>query len=141
MASTTLLAINGVSLAAYAARGLTQTLTIIEPAKAVRRTINGNLRSVSPQLFRKFASTVSCKDQAAPAWLWPGLVVWVDCAVELNYQPGGSPVRTPVNNSMRVASDGFTFYRPRIQMMVLDLSVDADEWGGETGWSLSLEEV
>lgn len=141
--SDTMLVISGPGLTPYSARGLTQTLEYIEAAVKLRRTINGTLLDVSSLQFRKYLSTVNCTDQNAPAieGLRPGLLVTVDCVVELSYKTeGGGPSRTVVPGSERTEG-AFTFYRPRLQMRVKSISTSTDEWAAIVQWSLDLEEV
>lgn len=140
--ATTLLVISGDGVAPYSARGLTQSLEPINAAASVRRTINGGLMDLSAAQFRKFRSVVSCDDQQTPAFndLWPGQSLTVDCVAELTYKTsGGSPSRTVVPGSSY--TDGsYTFYRPRLTMKVISLSVERDEYGAQSKWSLELEE-
>jgi hypothetical protein len=73
--------------------------------------------------------------------IWPGLVVTVDCMKELSYKTaGGSPARAVVPDSSRTEGD-YTFYRPRLTMMVLAYNMSEDEYGAVNSWSLDLEEV
>ena len=139
----TLLVISGPGLPTYAVRGLTQTLDPIDAAGAIARTVNGGLIDLSPPQMRKYKSTISCTDQEAPALdgVWPGMPVTVDCVSELGYlTAGGSPQRTVVEGSTRVASR-WTWYRPRLDMMVISYSTSTDEYGALIEWSLELEEV
>ncbi len=138
--STNLVLSNGGSFATFAARGITQTLTAIDQATASRRTINGVLVSVATSNFRKFSSELSCTDQAAPSWVWPGMILTVDCISTLSYGPGGAPERDVVPGST-YTSGGHTFYRPRLTMMVLSYSNEQVEYDASVGWTMSLEEV
>lgn len=140
---TTLLAISGINIPPYSARGIRQTLTPISGAANLRRTINGTLVDLSASQFRKYASTISCTDQQHPALngVWPGLQVTVDCVCELSYlTSGGSADRTVVPGSSRTEG-AYTFYRPRLTMRVLAYDIQTDEWGASVGWTLQLEEV
>jgi hypothetical protein len=139
----TLLVLDGQGLPPYAARGITQTLDPINQAANLRRTVNGDLKDISFSSFRKYKSTLSCNDQLAPALdgVWPGQTVQVDCVSELAYKTaGGSPQRTVVSGSSRVEGD-YTYYRPRLTMKVLGYSVSTDEYGGQVGWQMALEEI
>lgn len=139
----TLLVISGPGMPTYAARGLTQTLDPIDAAGAIARTVNGGLIDLSPVQMRKYRSTISCTDTEAPALdgVWPGMPVTVDCVSELGYlTAGGSPQRTVVSGSSRTAG-AWTWYRPRLSMMVISYSASTDEWGAAVGWSLELEEM
>jgi hypothetical protein len=140
---STKLAISGIQIPPYSARGLSQTLVPIEASASMRRTINGALVDISASQFRKYASTISCTDQQHPALngVWPGQQVTVNCVCELSYlTSGGSADRTPVSGSSRVEGD-FTFYRPQLVMRVVSYEVQTDEYGAAVAWSLQLEEV
>lgn len=139
----TLLVLSSMGVPLYSARGLTQTLDPIQQAFDMRRDINGALVDVSNAAFRKFTSSVSCSDFNTPALdrLYVGQVLTVDCVAELSYATsGGAPSRTVVPGSSRVLG-AFTFYRPRLQMMVTGFSTSTDEWAGGVSWQLDLEEV
>lgn len=147
---STLLVLSGEGVAPYSARGLQQTLEPIDAAGNPRRSINGDLVSLAEAQFRKYKSTISCADQLAPALdnVWQGMVLTVDCVAELAYKTsGGSPGRPVVDpdssesgDSTRVEGD-YTYYRPRLQMMVIKHTQQEDEWGRVVSWSLELEEV
>ena len=134
------LVIAGIGLPAAAIRGVTQTLEPIAAAAQLMRTVNGALVDVSAAAFRKYASTIRCSDQAAPALdgVWPGALVTVDCVAELVHAVGGTPARPVVES--RVDGD-FTFYRARLSMRVLSFTTDKDEWGAAIGWTMALEEA
>ncbi len=139
----TVLVITGAGLTPYSARGITQTLTPINEAGALRRTVNGTLINLAPAQFRKYASTISCTTMDAPALdgVFPGDVLTIDCLPELPYlTSGGSPSRTVVSGSSRTEGD-YTFYRPQLTMTVKNFSISTDEWGAAVGWQLDLEET
>jgi hypothetical protein len=138
----TTLAITGVGVPPYSARGLHQTVQPIAGAAQLKRTVNAELIDVSDVLFRKYASQISGSDQDPPAidGIWPGLQVVVDCVFELSYAVGGSPSRSVVAGSSRTEA-GFTFYRPQLTMLITDFNVNRDEWGNATSWTMNLEEV
>lgn len=145
---TTLLVITAMGVPPYSARGLTQTLQPIAAAAQVRRTVNGDLIDVSASQFRKYRSTIACADQQAPALdgIWPGMTVTVDCVSELAYlTDGGSPERTLAEEDSATPAtrtEGeFTFYRPQLEMLVLDHRQQTDEYGAVVSWQLDLEEV
>jgi hypothetical protein len=46
----------------------------------------------------------------------------------------------PVSGSS-YTQDGYTFYRPVLICMVMDLSHQLDEWKHDNGWTLDVEEV
>ena len=131
-------------LTPYSARGLSQTLDLIMDSpmgQQIHRTINGGLLDLTYDQFRKYRSVISCTDQVAPAFdgMKQGAIVQVDCCIELSYlTAGGSPTRTVV--ASRTEGD-YTFYRPRLTMMVIDFKETFAEWDARHQWSLTLEEV
>jgi hypothetical protein len=140
----TLLTISGLGGFQYQARGLSQTLSPIAQLKQQLRTINGRLIDVSNPAFRKYASKITCTDVDAPPLdnLWNGMIVTVQCAASLAYQTGnpGSPYKAVVSGS-EYTNGHFTFYRPEMEMMVMDFRQTFDEWKADNGWELELEEV
>lgn len=147
MTELTLLRLDPIGVPAYSARGITQSLDPIDEAPQIARTINGVAVNLSDTAFRKYKSTIACTDQDQPALdgVWPGDILTVDCVKELPYRTvGGSPSRTVASTTDDPATrtEGeFTFYRPRLTMMVVNYSTTFDEWGAESGWSLDLIEV
>lgn len=141
--SSTLLRISAVGMSPYAARGLTQTLNPISQSKDLRRTINGDLVDFSVEQFRKYASVISGSDQMPPgvSGIWPGQAVQVECIAELYYlTAGGSAERPVVDGSLRVEGS-YTYFRPILDMRVVDFSQSFDEWDAQVSWSLTLEEI
>jgi len=140
----TVLTLSGDGVQPYATRGASQTLSPIQGASQVDRTVNGKLVDLSfDDGFKKFASTISCNDQTAPAFekSWPGLILTVGCISELCYKTsGGTPTRPVVSGSSRVDGD-YTFYRPTLTMMVLGYTAQTDEYGCAVSWSMQLEEI
>lgn len=138
----TLLILTGIGVPLYSARGLTQTLEPIAAAANLRRTVNGDLRDISFEPFRKYHSKISCTDQRAPAidGIWPGMTVTVHCVQELCYPVGGTPGRPMVSGSDRTES-GFVFYRPVLEMLVVAMTDQTDEYAADVQWSMDLEEV
>ncbi len=137
---STLLVISAVGLSPYAARGLHQTLEPAAIGVNTRRTVNGALVNLAPPQFNKYKSRITGSDQQPPSvdGIFPGMLVVVDCLVELAYAAG--PERPAVPGSIHVA-DGFSFYRPQLEMLITGLSIDTDEWGAAIAWTLDLEEV
>lgn len=142
MSDDTLLALTGIGIPDYSARGLTQTLEPIEASANLRRTVNGALVDFSYVPFRKYKSTISCQDQEPPAidGVWPGRLVTVDCVAELSYPAASAPTRPVVPGSVRNGG-AFTFYRPQLEMLVTGFSISWDEYGATTHWQMDLEEV
>lgn len=153
MVELTLLELTGVGVPPYSARGLTQSLQPIAQAVSVGRTVNGTLINMSATQMQKYSSVISGIDQESPVMVWPGTLVTVDCIAELAVEGESESVtesdsdseaqifdRPHVPGSIHYG-DGFTFYRPRLDMMVVGLTISRDEWGAAVTWSLSLEEV
>lgn len=133
------------TLSPYSARGLTQTLELITSGGSqtwVKRDVNGVLRSMADTRFRKYKSTITCRDGVAPALdnAWIGIEVEVQCACELNFPTGAIPARPVVSGSERTEGS-VTFYRPALQMIILDIKNSFAEWQAQNDWSISLEEV
>lgn len=144
MSDDTILVMDEIGVPLYSARGLTQTLTPSPEAKPnPRRTINGEGRSMALAQMQKYDSTITCKDQSAPALdnVWPGMTVVVSCIQELGYPTAtGTAQRTAVAASERTTADGFTYYRPKITFIVLDKDEGYDEWPHDYQWKLTLRE-
>ena len=139
----TLRVLQGIGVPPYSARGLRQTLEIIDQASQMRRTVNGQLKDISFSSFRKYRSTITGSDQQAPNFngRWPGLQGVVDCIAELSYaQDLESPDR-PVVPGSEIVEGAHTSYRPRLTMRIVNLSVNQDEYGRQIDWSLELEEI
>lgn len=144
MADETVLALSGVGVPPYSARGLIQTLEPIPAATSLRRTVNGELDDLSDPAFRKYQSVISGNDQQPPACdgVWPGRLITVDCIAELCYlTSGGSPERPVVSGSSR--TEGlFTFYRPQLSMRVVSSpAISRDEYSTIVTWNMNLEEA
>lgn len=139
-----------VVLTPYSARGLTQTLDLISGVGGangsssawLRRDVNGFLRSVADNRFRKYRSVVSCRDGETPCLdgAWIGETVVVSCAVELSFPSGGFPQRPMVSGSERVQGS-FIYYRPELTMIVAGISNSFQEYQAINSWSVTLEEV
>jgi hypothetical protein len=134
---------SALQLTPYSARGLTQTFEPIKPSGQnwLRRDVNGILRSLVDTRFRKYKSTITCKDGETPCLdnAWIGLTCQVDCVFEFSYPTGGSPARPVVAGSSRTQG-GITYYRPSIIMLVADIRVALPEWPALYDWQIDLEE-
>lgn len=142
MPDDTMLVLSGIGVPPYSARGLTQTLQPIEAAGSQRRTVNGTLVDLSQAQFRKYRSTIRCNDQDAPALdgIWPGQVVTVSSVAELCCPSTDTPTKPVVSGSQRTEGS-FIFYRPQLVMQVVGFTMEKDEYGAATSWTLELEEV
>lgn len=140
--SQTALVLSVMGVPLYSARGLSQTLEPIDASKNMRRSINGILTDVAHAQFRKYKSKITCTDMRAPAvdGIWPGMTIVVDCVAYLGYPSGGSPHRTVIAGSSFTES-GYTFYRPRLTMMIVTNTAQTDEWAATCPWELDLEEI
>src|ERR1700757_1929832 len=72
-------------LTPYSARGLTMTWEVVQGTGGgsawTRRDINGWLRSIADDRFRKYRSVISCSDGSVPCLddSWIGITVDVSC--------------------------------------------------------------
>ena len=138
----TLLVLSGIGIPEWSTRNATQTLTLMPSAGAVRQTVNGRMIDIGAPQFKKYASTIVGRDLRPPALdaIFPGSLVTVDCVVELSYETlTAGPNRTIVPGSSRVEGD-FTFYRPRLNMMVVNHQVGLEEWSAFYNWTIDLVE-
>lgn len=142
MADETLLVISGDGMPPFSVRGVTQTLEPIEAAANLRRTVNGGLVDLSPSQFKKYKTTIEGTDTDSPAFdgIEVGDTLTIDCVAELCFKTGGSAQRTVVGDSLRTAN-GFSFYRPRLTVLVTGKSQQTDEAGAVASWALEAEEV
>lgn len=143
MAGETLLVISGLGVPPYSARGLEQTLNPIQGSGDFDRDVNGGMVDLSDDNFKKLASTISCEDVEPPAFDGNpvGLEVTVDCIRELAYlTASGTAQRPVVDDSERIVGD-WTYYRPRLQMIIVNFSSSQSEYGRSVSWTLDLEEV
>lgn len=137
----TLLRITGIGIAPYSARGLTQTLTPISAQSHMRRTVNGVLKDLSKEQFRKFKSTISGNDLQSPPFsgIWSGMPVTVECVAQLAYVAGSA--ERPAVSGSTYTDGGASYFRPILEMLVVSWSIQEDEYGRAVSWSLDLEEI
>ena len=130
----------------FSARGLKGTLQPIDAAQGIdklRRTVNGTLISIAAPQMWKYRLEVQGEDVAPAALdgLWVGMQASVDCHVELAFlTAGGSASRPMVPGSDWIDGD-YTYYRPQLVMLIVELETSRDEWGASVSWSMTLEEV
>jgi hypothetical protein len=138
----TILNLQGLGVPSWSARGLTETLTLIEAAAQITRSINGKVLNWSQPQFRKYRITLSCTDQRVLAFdgIWPGAEVIIDCVTELAYPVGGTPERTPVGGSERTEGS-FVFYRPQIWCFFVGFNTNTPEYEATPGWEARFEEI
>jgi len=139
--NTTILRLWGIGVPPYSARGIVQTLEPIDAASNIARTINGKLLDMSHDQFKKFKSTLTATDQRPPAvdGVWPGQLVTVDCIQMLAHMEYTSPSREYVPGS-EITEAGWNYYRPRLHMMVMNFTLNTDEYPADVGWTMELEE-
>lgn len=79
----------------------------------LRRDVNGILRNIADTRFRKYKSTISCRDGETPCLddAWIGITCEVSCAFEFSYPTGATPARPVVSGSTRTQGT-VTYYRP-----------------------------
>lgn len=126
----------------YSARGLSQSLELIDGATIQEETINGELVDLSVPRFRKLRSVISANDVRPPSIdvIYPGLKVILECAFVLSYATsGGTPSRSVVAGS-QFTEGNFTFYRPSILMMVGKMTGRLAEWEADYDWSIEFRE-
>ncbi len=145
LTSDTLLQISSMGVMLYQARGLSQTLQVIDAAAQMERTINGALIDLSAPQFRKYSSKITIPSEVYPTPLdgiYPGQTVTVHCVVSLAFVTGtpGSPNRAEVSGSSWT-ENGYTFYRPLLTMLVRHVETAFDEWKNVVSWTIELEEV
>jgi len=138
------LVISGHGVPRYSARGLTQTLPLIEPSAVLAYSVNGTLLDFSPPQFRKFKSSITCTDVLPPALaaLWPGVIVDVDCISPIAYLTVlGSPVpdRTVVRSQVE---HDYTYDWLRLTMKIATpWTQDTAEYDARTSWQLEMWEA
>jgi hypothetical protein len=66
--------------------------------------------------------------------------VTVSCVAELCCPSTDTPTKPVVSGSQRTEGS-FIFYRPQLTMQVVGLTMEKDEYGATTSWTLELEEV
>lgn len=139
----TLLSFDELPIPAYSARQITETIAPDWTPDLVR-TWNGRLIDLTPQQFRKYRLTYTCRDMDSPALdgVGTGFVLTVNCIGELARvsSTGGENDRDAVFGSERIV-DGIAYYRPRLICMVESFTIDTDEYGAVVGWTLVLREI
>jgi hypothetical protein len=83
-----LLRLDPIGVPPYSARGITQSLDPIDGPSQLARTVNGHARR--PERHQLSANTsrrspAPTMDQPALDGVWPGMVLTVDCVIELSY--------------------------------------------------------
>lgn len=138
----TLLEIPEIGLPRYSARAIHQTISPIDAASNLKRTVNGELDDVSYSQFHKLETIISCTDQMAPALdgVMPGMIITIKSCAELAYKVGGTPSRTPVTGSERTVGD-FVYFRPLLECRITSYNQGHDEWPHDYNWEITAEEI
>jgi hypothetical protein len=137
------LVLDPIGVVPYSARGLDQTFAPIGMSAVLKRTVLGDLDNVASDVFKLYKSSITCEDLNVPGLdgIFAGTVLTVDCIFEMSYKTaGGSPSRTVVPGSSRTQGI-FTFYRPRLTMVITDFNYRKNDWGVNVSWQLDLEEI
>jgi len=144
---TTLLIIpqdaNGGTLAPYSARGLTQSLQLVQGQNDVDRTINAELIDLTDAAFRKYKTVISCKDVRTPCLdgAYLGQTVTIHCITRLSYLTDtGSPSRPEVPYSV-FTEGAVTYYNPIITFLITNIQNSLDEYPDDNAWQIEGEEV
>jgi len=139
----TTLVLDGIGVAPYTARGITQTLEPIEESGHLERAVDGTIIDLSIPEMKLFRVSISCTDQEAPALsgIWPGKAFTLHSVEELSF-PTASPElqeRPEVPGSVRIVGD-YTFYRPILNMVCYTWQTQIVEYGREINWKLDAQE-
>lgn len=169
MTDETILKLGDIEFPVGSARGISQTIQPIDNGD-VRRTVNGTLLDLTRIQNRKFESQIRLQDQATPTFIgfFKGSILVVESIVPFRelVNPASTTqtiIRTPVTGSVTgiesvsglvvdpisVVGEDITFantvnlikYRPVLTMMILAITLDADEYAATEGWVIDLEEV
>lgn len=137
-----ILRLEGIGVPPYASRGLTEQIQIIETDDVVR-TINGELVDWGFEQAHKYQLTITGNDMRPPACagVWKGKVVTVHAISHLGYDTlTGAPERSVVPGS-EIIESGFTYYRPVLEMMVMDWTCTTHEYDAQADWQMVLQEI
>jgi hypothetical protein len=169
MTDDTILKLGDIYFPPGSARGISQSLNLVSNGELLR-TVNGTLIDLTRDENRKFTSVISASETASPTLqgLWRGQVITgLECIQPFRQfvAPANTSVtliRPEVTGSVvgrlsdntridpdTVVAQVATFsqavvaveYRPVLDMMVDDITVDNDEYAATEGWSISLVEV
>ena len=135
--------LESMQLTPYSARGLTQTYEVFNGGGSwLRRDVNGILRSIADTRFRKYKTTVSCKDGETPCLDngWIGIICDVSCVFEFSFPVGGFPARPVVAGSERTVGN-VTYYRPMLTCMVEEIRAALPEYPALYDWQIDLQEI
>ena len=104
--------------------------------------MNGVLRNLADTRFRKYKSTITCRDGETPCLddAWVGITCEVSCAFEFVYPAGALPARPVVAGSSRTQGS-FIYYRPMLTMIVARIKNSFAEYQAINDWAVDLEEV
>lgn len=133
----------------YSARGLEFSPKPIDQNIAPRRTVNAKLVDMANPKMKKYAISISGNDLWAPPIdeFWRGQELTIESPLEFAFysETGATGAtstgsRTGVTGSYRTVGK-HTFYRPILNVRVMDWEARFNEWDGSTTWTLDVEEI
>lgn len=121
--NSTLLSIDGIEFSDYASRGISMTLELVDSGD-LRRDVNGTLRNLTLEQFRKYRISIQCTEHEAPelTGIWKGSEITVTCI------PGLGVENTTDETLV-------------LDMMVETFQTERDELEADTAWSLTAVEI
>jgi hypothetical protein len=120
----TVLELSGLTLRNYSARALTLEVGLID-AGQLAYDVNGTLRDLTMEQFRKYTFALSCTDVDVPIFE----DVWKGAPVTLTILPY-SGMAEDVEDAQQTFS-----------CLVSGWTTSNDEWGRMTGWTLNLTQI
>jgi hypothetical protein len=129
-------------LVPFSALGVTQTLEPIDQSGNLHRSINGAMINLTSTQFRKYHTSITCKNVNAPVLdkAWQGMIVTMECAAKLWMRNGDTVSRPEVSGSGEVVGH-FYSYRPILTVMITQIKHSHDEWNADYAWALEAEET
>jgi hypothetical protein len=122
MPINTLLDITGIPMGDYSVRGLKMSLTPEPANNGLQRASSGLLLDLTATQMRKFTASITCSDVQAPDFtnVWQGTPVTVLSVPDVGQ---GNDIAVTMN------------------MLVDNWTVERDEWGCVSSWSLALRQT
>ena len=142
----TVLVIDDIAFPPGSGYEVNQTLDPIDGIPKPRRDINRRLinTAINPAQNEKYKSTITFGDQRPPAvdGVWIGKELVVDCVNELWFVTHSAGPSKPVVPGSEYEEGPFTFYRPRLTMMITGGPRNTyNERGAVAGCEIDLEEI
>lgn len=140
----TTLVLDGIGVAPYSARGISQSLEPIAESSHLEYTINGELIDLGIPELRKFQVSISCTDQEAPALsgIWPGVAFTLHSIEPLSF-PTAEPARKerPSVPGSEYQIGDMTYYRPILELVCSSWKTNITEYGRDINWQLEARET